>query len=208
MKSDRVEPGRITWCETARSNIQSQFSDKTSRPVLVTAYFGMDAAVYPCSSICEGPHAGEWVGDFFGSGDTYVIHAYGLFYVPFSDLQLPGIIWKEWEVYSRVHALALQEDLRRFRHQNRHRTGAVREESRQQDTSMTTRLADRMPPELLRRYSEAPSPPPRPAAPSPPPVKKLSAREEFEKALADIQPYHILKPDEEPPPPPRKKGRI
>ncbi len=189
MNNRDIVVGRFYWCDTARSNIGQQFSDKSHRPALVIATLGIYAAVYPCTSSRYEVRSGEWVGDLMGSGDTYVIHSMGLFYVPQADLQLPGKDWARWQLYSKAHQAAITEDLRRFKHLHRHR---LQERGEQQSTRMGASIADLMPAELLNELTKAPPPQPPPRKPAPPPQPKLSPEEEFRRAFEDIMPYHIL----------------
>lgn len=190
MNNRDIVIGRFYWCDTARSNIGMHFSDKSHRPVLVISTSGIYAAVYPCTSGQYDIRSGEWVGDIMGSGDTYVIHSMGLFYVPQADLQLPGKDWSLWPTYRKAHFVAIQEDLRRFKHLHRHRLQDRGEQT--QASRLGASIADLMPAELLHKLTKAPPPQPPPRRPPPPPPPKISPEEEFRRAFDSIMPYHIL----------------
>ncbi len=204
--AQQIEVGRFYWCETApsRSNLLRLFSDKTRRPVLVIAKIGDFAAIYPCSSFGGNLGASEWVGDIFESGDTHLIFGGGLFYVPLSDIDVPGRVWSDWSTWHKVHRHIVQSDLDnlRRRHGERLKTPLAGQDSRPKERLVTS-LSDLLNPDIKAQFAEAskppPSPPPPPKKPTPPPRPKprLSPQEEFRRAVDGIMPYEILQKEDD-----------
>lgn len=203
--AEQVEVGTLYWCEAdrSRSNLARLFSDKLRRPVLVVAKICDYAAVYPCSSHRGDLGASEWMGDVFESGDTHLIFGGGLFYIPLSDIDLPGRAWEDWETWRKAHRnviLADMDNLKR-RHGERLRTPVAGQSARPKET-LKTSLSDLLSPELKQRFAEASKPPPAPPAklapkPAPRPKPRLSPQEEFRRAVEGIMPYEILKDEGE-----------
>ncbi len=185
--------GRVYWCDTSQSNLGDEFSDKESRPVLLIASFGNYAAVYPCSSVRFSIGGTDWIGDLYGTGDSYVVHNRGLYYVPESRLQLPGVQWKDWELFEKSHSSVIHADLRRFKHQHRKRFEQTLEPQAAQQDKQTFRLADAFTPEMLEQLTARTPQPPPPPVPHIKVVKVKKPVDEFQQAVDAIMPYHILK---------------
>lgn len=196
---DSIIEGQLYWCDTSRSNLFRLFSDKGRRPALVVAKVGDYGAIYPCSSFRGDLGATEWVGDVFGSGDTFVIFGCGLFFVPLPDLDTPGTKWEDWQTWHSAHREVLRADLENLkrRHQDRLRTpigGMSHRPHNPMTSTMEGKLAE------ARKILES-RPPPAPEKPKPVlpprPRPRLSPQEEFRRAVDAILPYEILKGDQE-----------
>ncbi|GDX39772.1 hypothetical protein LBMAG21_00640 [Armatimonadota bacterium] len=203
--AEQIEVGKFYWCETApsRSNLIRLFSDKSRRPVLVVAKIHDYAILYPCSSHRGNLGASEWVGDIFESGDTHLIFGGGLFYIPLSDLDMPGRAWDDWDTWRKVHRKALLDDLENLkrRHGDRLKTPIAGLDSRPKEI-MRTSLNDLLPLKLKQQLEEASKPLPEPPAKptpkrAPTPKPRISPQEEFRRAVEGIMPYEILKDENE-----------
>ncbi len=203
--AEQVEVGKFYWCDTdrSRSNLARLFSDKSRRPVLVIAKIYDYAIIYPCSSHRGNLGASEWVGDIFESGDTHLIFGGGLFYIPLSDVDMPGRAWDDWEVWRKAHRNVILSDIENLkqRHGDWLKTPTAGRDSRPKEI-WTTSLKDLLSPELKQRFAEASKPPPAPPAKLAPklvprPKPRLSPQEEFRRAVEGIMPYEILKDEDE-----------
>ena len=202
-KWSHIQEGMLYWCDTARSNLNQHFSEKERRPVLVVEKMNDYAALYPCSSFRGDLGACEWVGDVFGSGDTFVIFGRGLFLAPLSDLDVPGFAWAEWETWRSVHREVILADLDHF-HQRHSKKISVplANPAHRPEKPLATSLEALLAP-AKRRLEEAEriaalnKPKTPPPAPPPKPKPRISPQEEFKRAIDAIMPYEVLKEDEE-----------
>lgn len=207
---DSLKEGQLYWCDTSRSNLARLFSDKSRRPVLVVAKVGDYGAIYPCSSFRGDLGATEWVGDVFGSGDTFVIFGCGLFFVPLSDLDAPGQSWEDWQTWRSAHREVLRSDLENFKRRHHERLHTpIGGMSHRPQAPMTSTLEEKLA-EARKILESRPAPAPEKPKPLPPPRPRprLSPQEEFRRAVDAILPYEILKEEQgEPSPEPHRSAQ-
>ncbi len=191
-----IQEGFIYWCETARSNIGTRFSDKARRPVLVVARLGEYVAVYPCSSYRGDMGASEWIGEVFGDANTHLIFGTGLYYAPRADLQLPGLAWPEWATWKRIEAVRIAADLHTLwnRFGERLSTPTAGRSDRPAER-LTTSLESLLPGEIRERLSAPPASQSSPPPPMPPvTAPALPEPDEFVRAVEAMRPEAIDKP--------------